>query len=139
MGNFQPVLTRDAYAVQGYQIVGAPGWASSQGFDITFTPDKAEAANGSTDSKSTLGPGSIDCDLIRLQAVLRDRFGLVLRSETREMPIYNLFRLRAALSFCLPLTRGVRISAHGAVNFPAPMLRLLGLPNCFLRALSSSV
>ena len=31
----------------------------------------------------------------RLQAVLRDRFGLVLRTETRELPIYNLTQAKS--------------------------------------------
>jgi uncharacterized protein (TIGR03435 family) len=80
-----------AYGVQTYQIVGAPGWASSQSYDITFTPDKAEPpAAVPSGPKSNLSEPAMDRDLIRLQAVLRDRFALVLHSETRRMPIYNL-------------------------------------------------
>lgn len=83
------VLLTVAYNVQDYQIVGAPRWASSDHFDVTFTPDKAEI---------TPGPGMAPRDIQaylhrngqRLQVVLRDRFGLVLRRETRELPIYGL-------------------------------------------------
>jgi uncharacterized protein (TIGR03435 family) len=88
-----PVLTLIAwaYSVQPYQIIAAPGWASNQGYDITFTPDKVEPpAAVPSGPKSNLSEAAMDRDLIRLQAVLRDRFGLVLRSETRELPIYNL-------------------------------------------------
>jgi uncharacterized protein (TIGR03435 family) len=82
-------LIATAYHVQNFQIVGAPGWAADQGFDIVFTPDKAEARP--TDSSGLKAiQGFLDRNAIRLQAVLRDRFGLVLRSETREMPVYRL-------------------------------------------------
>lgn len=78
-----------AYRVQNYQIAGAPGWVTSDRFDVTFTPEKAE---------STPGPGTgikpledfIGRNQQRMQAVFRDRFGLVIRAETHELPIYAL-------------------------------------------------
>ena len=36
----------------------------------------------------------LDRNLQRLQAVLRDRFGLVLHTEVRELPIYSLVQLK---------------------------------------------
>src|SRR6185437_8355348 len=71
------MLITAAYDVPAYQVLGAPGWASSQGYDVSFTPETTEAA-------------SADRNAQRLRAVLRDRFNLVLRAETRELPIYNL-------------------------------------------------
>jgi uncharacterized protein (TIGR03435 family) len=87
------VLLSAAYGVQDYQIVGAPGWVASDRFDVTFTPDKTEVG---------LEPGMapkeihsyLDRNWQRLQAVLRDRFGLVLRAQTRELPIYGLAQAR---------------------------------------------
>jgi bla regulator protein BlaR1 len=82
-------LIAAAYHVQNFQILDAPGWAADQGFDIVFTPDKTEARP--TDSSGLKAiEGFLDRNAIRLQAVLRDRFGLVLGSETREMPVYRL-------------------------------------------------
>jgi bla regulator protein blaR1 len=83
-----------AYGVRDYQVVGAPGWVSSRRFDISFTPDKGE---------STPKPGIAMNELQafmsrnrqRTQAVLRDRFGLVLRAETHALPIYNLVLAKA--------------------------------------------
>jgi uncharacterized protein (TIGR03435 family) len=83
------VLLTAAYGVQDYQIVDAPRWVSSDHFDVTLTPDKAEIAPE---------PGMATKDIEaymhrsgqRLQAVLRDRFRLVLRQEMRELPIYVL-------------------------------------------------
>jgi uncharacterized protein (TIGR03435 family) len=79
-----------AYDVRANQIVGAPGWLNSERFDVSFTPDKPEPG-------IVPGPGNFrkleakfQRHRQRLQAALRDRFGLVLRSETRELPMYAL-------------------------------------------------
>ncbi len=86
-------LIATAYGVQDYQIVGAPAWASSESFDISFTPDKTESALGATPSLKEI-QGSMGRNAQRMQAVLRDRFGLVLRTENRELPIYALIQAR---------------------------------------------
>jgi len=113
-----PVLTliTDAYNIHDFQVIGAPGWASSQNFDVTFTPDKAEVASAPSDAKSTLGSASLGRDLLRLQAVLRDRFGLVLRSETREMPVYNLVVAKGGAKLSTPAHPGnSNIRSRGGV------------------------
>ncbi len=82
-------LVSFAYSVNDDQIADAPGWVTSDRFDVNFTPDKTEV---------TPVPGAAPKEVEafmnrnrqRLQAVLRDRFGLVLRAETRELPIYAL-------------------------------------------------
>ncbi|HVW07006.1 MAG TPA: TIGR03435 family protein [Bryobacteraceae bacterium] len=110
------MLISEAYEVQAFQVVGAPAWASTQAYDITFTPGKAEAApETTTSSKSNLTDASIDRDLIRLRAILRDRFGLVLRSETREMPVYNLVRAKggAKLTPASPTETNSNVRARG--------------------------
>jgi bla regulator protein BlaR1 len=86
---------------------------SSDRYDVTFTPDKPQAPPG---------PGAAEKDRQaywignrqRLQAVLRDRFGLVLRTETRELPIYVLRQAK----------NGSRLSPHaegtpGLIQFHA--------------------
>jgi uncharacterized protein (TIGR03435 family) len=82
-----------AYGVRDYQILNAPGWVSSEHFDVTFTPDKTEVAPDPgmplKELQAYLSRGQQ-----RMQAVLRDRFGLVLRTETRELPIYSLTSAR---------------------------------------------
>ncbi|HEU5023042.1 MAG TPA: M56 family metallopeptidase, partial [Bryobacteraceae bacterium] len=86
-------LIAAAYHVQNYQILDAPGWASEQGFDVIFTPDKSETALNNSSSLKSI-EGSMNRNSMRLQSVLRDRFGLVLRSENREMPIYRLVTVK---------------------------------------------
>jgi uncharacterized protein (TIGR03435 family) len=82
-----------AWEVREYQIAGAPGWTSSDRFDVTFTPDKTETALGpgiaATELESVMGRQKQ-----RTQAVLRDRFGLILRAETHELPMYALILAR---------------------------------------------
>ena len=78
-----------AYKVRDYQIAGAPGWMTTERFDMTFTPDKTEAR-----PRPGAAPKAIESFISRnqqrMQAVFRDRFALVLRAETHELPIYAL-------------------------------------------------
>ncbi len=77
------------WSIPDYRIVGLPGWASSKHFDVTFIPDKQETAF--TDGmKSAEFEAVLHRQAQLLQAVLRDRFGLVLHTEDREMSAYSL-------------------------------------------------
>src|SRR5579872_3311036 len=68
-------LIRNAYKVHDFQISGGPSWMDSERFDIL-----AKAPEGSSPE-----------DLNRmLQALLAERFRLVIRRETRESPVYAL-------------------------------------------------
>ena len=73
-------IIRNAYNVQNYQIIGGPDWVSSVRWDITAkAPDDAP-------------PQQL---LLMLRTLLADRFKLVIRNETREMPIYALTLARS--------------------------------------------
>jgi uncharacterized protein (TIGR03435 family) len=102
-------LIAAAYHVQNYQILDAPGWASDQGFDVIFTPDKSETALNNSSSLKLI-EGFMNRNAMRLQSVLRDRFGLVLRSEKREMPIYRLVQVKG----------GAKLSPHVAAGADTP-------------------
>lgn len=72
------LLIAFAYGVQEYMIVGSPKWATTERYDIVAkspTPDPSP-------------------DVIRqmAQALLADRFKLVIRGETRDAPAYVLAR-----------------------------------------------
>jgi uncharacterized protein (TIGR03435 family) len=103
-----------AYHVQDYQILGATGWASSQGYDITFTPDKAETPLGETPGAKSI-EDFMSRNAERMQAVLRDRFGLVLRAKTRELPVYILTTAKGGheLSSHDPARRGPSLTGNG--------------------------
>jgi uncharacterized protein (TIGR03435 family) len=79
-----------AYDMREIQIVGAPGWVASERFDVRFTPDKPEPGIIKAPGSFRRLEATFQRHRQRMQAVLRDRFGLVLRSETREMPMYAL-------------------------------------------------
>jgi uncharacterized protein (TIGR03435 family) len=79
-----------AYNVPAEQFADVPEWVKSDRFDVTFTPDREE---------TTLEPGmppdqregAMSRQRQRMQAILRDRFGLVVRAESRGgQPLYSL-------------------------------------------------
>jgi uncharacterized protein (TIGR03435 family) len=100
-------LIATAYGVQDYQIIGAPPWATSEFWDITFTPEKTETALSPASSLTEI-QGSMNRNAQRLQAVLRDRFGLILRAENRELPVYNLVQAKG----------GQKLTPSGPVGGP---------------------
>jgi uncharacterized protein (TIGR03435 family) len=78
-----PVLqvVRQAYGVFPYQVLDAPDWVSSDGYDIiTRLPDGVES------TPQTLGAS--------LRTLLESRFGFVARMEQREMATYELVLAR---------------------------------------------
>lgn len=76
-----------AYRVRDAQIAGGPSWIGTDRFDVTA---KASGELPSFDPAVEIGP------LERmLQALLADRFGLVVHREVRDMPIYALVTARS--------------------------------------------
>src|ERR1700704_1885877 len=65
-----------AYAIQRVRVLGGPGWADSDQFDIAA---KAESADATRDEIRTM-----------LQTLLAERFKLVVHRETKEIPAYSL-------------------------------------------------
>jgi uncharacterized protein (TIGR03435 family) len=72
---------RQAYRVPEARIIGGPSWLDTDRFDILAT------AGGEATSEAIRS---------MLRALLADRFGLALRSEERDMPIYSLTVAKAA-------------------------------------------
>ncbi len=68
-------LIQLAYRIKDFQISGGPGWAGSDLFDIAAKPD---------------GPAKPEEFQSMLQSLLAERFALLVRRETREMPVYAL-------------------------------------------------
>ena len=93
-----------AYSVQSYQVVDAPAWATTDGYDI-----QAKAPDGVAVNMDTLRP--------MLQTLLSDRFQLKVRRDTRELPIYNLVFARRDKTLGAKLTRSA-IDCTGRT--PAP-------------------
>ena len=73
-------VTRLAYGLQDFQIVGGPEWLNVDRFDI-----QARGPAGAVDSETRR----------RLQSLLAERFALKAHRETRNHPIYALVLARA--------------------------------------------
>lgn len=74
-------LVRRAYDVQDFLLFGGPEWVNQDRFDIIATP----------------APGVSRPEAVRamMRAMLADRFKLVVRTDVREMPIYEMHVLRS--------------------------------------------
>jgi bla regulator protein blaR1 len=78
-------LIEMAYDVRDFQIQGGPGWTDSAFFDIVakVLPPTSNPGPG-TSAKN------IEETRLRLQALLRERFQLEIRRESRDLPEYIL-------------------------------------------------
>ena len=76
------------YGVRPFLIVDAPGWASAERFDVVATPDSPEEPGPG----ATVVTREVFRDRVRqrLQMLLAERFGLVVRPEMRPVPVYKL-------------------------------------------------
>src|ERR1700691_1908558 len=105
-----------AYGIEGYQILAAPDWVSSERFDT-----KAKAGEPVIDKLQRLGPDQSKLETQRmLQALLTDRFQMTIHPETQILPIYSLVvvepgKLQKATGDCTPLP-----SAGRPLSMPAP-------------------
>ena len=72
-------LIQVAYQVQPRQLVGEPDWVNNSRFDLLAT---------------TSGSASVAEMRMMLRPLLEDRFGLVVHTETREVPVYALILAR---------------------------------------------
>jgi uncharacterized protein (TIGR03435 family) len=68
-------LIQAAYNIKDFQISGGPGWVSSDLFDINAKPES---------------PAKPDQLMPMLQSLLAERFRLIIRRDTKEMPVYAL-------------------------------------------------
>ena len=66
-------LIQVAYQVQPRQLVGEPDWVNNSRFDLLAT---------------TSASASVAEMRMMLRPLLEDRFGLVVHTETREVPVY---------------------------------------------------
>jgi uncharacterized protein (TIGR03435 family) len=117
------ILLTFAYDAREYQFVGAPAWAQTDRYEIELTPDKSEIAIAKDTTKAEFD-GWLSRNRQRMQAVLRDRFGLVLRAETREEPLYALTVVKGGPKLATPadpqrgmnfnINNGRQINAHTA-------------------------
>jgi uncharacterized protein (TIGR03435 family) len=79
-------LIRQAFGIEVFQLSGEPTWFKSERYDVEAKMDESVA-----DGLQKLPPD--ESKLARqqmLQALLADRFGLVIHHEQRDFPVYKL-------------------------------------------------
>jgi uncharacterized protein (TIGR03435 family) len=69
-------LIQQAYGIKDFQISGGPGWTGTDPFDISAKPEIATT--------------NYDQIKLMLQSLLAERFQLVVRRDTKEVPVYAL-------------------------------------------------
>ena len=79
-------LIQQAYQVQNFQIVGLPDWAGTNRYDVEGRFDPSAPLVGFTTPPQRMSA--------MMRSMLRDRFGLVAHTETREMPVLALKLVR---------------------------------------------
>jgi uncharacterized protein (TIGR03435 family) len=70
------LLIQQAYSVRDFQVSGGPGWMSTEHFDII-----AKCAEGTFSDEQTRE---------MMQSLLADRFQLIPKRETKDLPAYSL-------------------------------------------------
>jgi uncharacterized protein (TIGR03435 family) len=78
-------LIQGAYDIKDDQIVGAPGWLNSQRYDIDAKVDTSAEGEG-----TLAGEALQERSERMLQALLSNRFKLVVHRQTRMIPVYEL-------------------------------------------------
>ncbi len=77
-----------AYRIPEYRLTGLPSWATSEHYDVLFT--SAEPETGESRLANAAEMTRRNRNWQRLQKVLQDRFHLILREETHQLPVYAL-------------------------------------------------
>ena len=85
------------FTYERFQIVGGPSWIDDERYDVQAAP--VEQSRGRIATAQEIA--------VRIQALLADRFKLVMRRETRDMQLYDLRlvrpgALRANSGTCAP-------------------------------------
>jgi len=109
-------MIQNAWHIMPFQISGGPAWIDSARYNVVAKPEKKPAPEE---------------NMRMLQALLKDRFQLVIHSETKEMPVYALVLARKDGKLGENLTE----SKEGGCtvpdpNQPPPLLRPGGKLGC---------
>jgi bla regulator protein blaR1 len=80
------MLIRVAYGIEDNQISAAPGWVSSEKYDVEAKMDQDTAEKLKKIAEAQMEPTRQHM----LQTLLADRFKLTIHRETKELPIYSL-------------------------------------------------
>lgn len=109
------LLVENAYQLEEFQLVGAPGWVKSDHFDIEATG--AGDVSNLIAAERNSAPTRLQ---LMIRSLLADRFKLALHAETRTVPVYELLLARKDGRLGQNLTRSATDCWAPAADQPAP-------------------
>jgi uncharacterized protein (TIGR03435 family) len=84
-------LIQQAYEVRDFQIAGGPGWLDTARYDIVGKGDGSGPSEDDLRKMTSEQRNDFKAQLLmRLQALLADRFQLKIHRETKELQVYAL-------------------------------------------------
>ena len=83
-------LVSFAYDVPQFQISGGPGWANTEPFSLRAKGPQGEGAPDLRQMNAAERRQVVEQVRERMRTLLAERFHLVIRRETKEMPVYAL-------------------------------------------------
>jgi uncharacterized protein (TIGR03435 family) len=102
------VLIELAYNVKDSQVLGAPEWVNTDGYDVVAKTD-----------------GDVDFEQMRpmLRTLLADRFGLAIRQETRQLPVYEMELAKGGVKLAATSPEScAKLDRDNAVKPPVPVV-----------------
>jgi len=93
-------LIRRSYRLSEFQVLGGPSWINAERFDVLAKVN---------------GNPSVNERWAMLRALLADRFKLKAHTETRNLPIYRLMRVRKDGKLGPHLTRSSKLCEEGQI------------------------
>jgi uncharacterized protein (TIGR03435 family) len=82
------MLIHEAWLIDDFLIEGGPKWANEELYSITATPPPGSKSSKVNPPNIKLPP--IEEERLMLQALLAERFGLVVHEETKDAPVFAL-------------------------------------------------
>ena len=130
----RPIITF-AYLIAGYQLIGGPGWLTTDRYDLVAKIEGTADATPAVPGANAASPMQL-----AIRHLLEDRFKLKVHRETREMDIFTLVmakpggapgpRLKPTTQDCAALAaalnRGEKVAAADASGLP--MCSIQGSP-----------
>lgn len=122
-------LIRFAYDVQDVRLLGGPDWIRSERFDVVAKAEQPFPAWGPAGPPMPL--------LLMVRTLLADRFRVVVRQETRELPAYALVVAREDRKFGPEITPSKldceNLAKKGPLPPPGPGRGGVAEPTCGMR------
>jgi uncharacterized protein (TIGR03435 family) len=117
-----------AYGIRDFQLSGGPGWIGTERYDIMAKPERIESAAEPPDVRNMTDEQRKTRDAIwkeRVQALLAERFGLVIHKESKEEQIYVLSVAKGGPKMTAVTTpgdrQGMNMNGGRVQGFAAPM------------------